>query len=99
MGIGSHVLTVRPKERFDVRALSAQLLYKSIATFSENLHLQERLIIKLSKQANTAIVYTRDSAQAGKLVRLKIPGRALPLAARQTRRPGMAAATGEKPLP
>ncbi|KAH9360783.1 hypothetical protein HPB48_018238 [Haemaphysalis longicornis] len=80
--IGSHVLTVRPKVRFDIKTLSAQLLYKSIAAFSENLDLQKHLTIKVGEQANTVIVHSCDSAQAGKLLRLKalpIPGCTLPL--------------------
>ncbi|KAH9384653.1 hypothetical protein HPB48_026663 [Haemaphysalis longicornis] len=95
--IGSHVLTIRPKERFDVKTISAQLLYKSIAALCENLDLQKHLTIKVSEQANTVIVHTCDSAQAGKLLRLKalpIPGRALPLLVTVNQAPGRGMSRG-----
>ncbi|KAH9379630.1 hypothetical protein HPB48_020045 [Haemaphysalis longicornis] len=80
--IWSHGLTIRPKQRFDVKTLSTQLMYKSMAAFCENLDLHKHLTIKVSEQANAVIVHTCDSAQEGKLLRLEAlptPGRALPL--------------------
>ncbi|KAH9378831.1 hypothetical protein HPB48_021794 [Haemaphysalis longicornis] len=69
--IGSHVLTIRPKEQFDVKTLSAQLLCKSIAALSKNLDLQKHLTIKVSEQANMVIVHTCDLAQARQTIATK----------------------------
>lgn len=95
--IGSHVLTIRPKERLDVKTLSAQLLYKCIAALCENLDLQKNLTIKVSELANRVIVHTCDSPQSGKLLRLRalpIPGRALPLPVTVNQAPGRGMSRG-----